>query len=101
MAFKKQYYKCEFCNEDQEDFLREERKLEGVKPFIVCEECDCSSHSDNYNGWANNHYWCECDKECFIKKTEDNKVKWGIVKPTINSSNPHHIYVCKECAYQE
>jgi len=94
---------CSFCGEDDECLLRIERKLEGKAPFIVCEECDCAWHSANYNGWANKHYWCECDgdDERFIKKTEANKGKWGFAKPTIHFHNPLKMSVCKECAFDE
>jgi len=99
METKKQYYTCVFCKEDSECFLREERKLEGVKPFIVCEQCDCSHLAENFNGWANNHYWCECHEERFIKKTEANKGKWGTAILPYDSKHPHDLYVCKECSF--
>ena len=90
------------CEEEvDEDWVRSEDKVEGEPQFFVCEDCDCGVtlegdqwvNKPNYNGWADNYYFCECDNSAFIKCTADNAHKHRPITEGNKQS------VCRECGW--
>ena len=103
---------CKFCDktwtEDTENQLLDQYemlwvrnqgefgafKVEGVDDFDLCQHCEMGMK--DYNGWADNYYYCMCDSRTshYYKKTEANEDKY--------LSSPHfHYGLCKCCFSEE